>query len=156
MTDYRRSFDDMTHTLSRVSARRRELEAVVEELPQLGYEATSPDGSVTVTADWQGVLTGVKLGAAAVDLSAAHVVNNILHAYARAQQASAVRVAEILHIDDPNSVHPLHRSILARAHFQPTLQSTGAIGVVSHSASPVVEPYRADDDDEFDASSYRA
>lgn len=154
MTDYRHSFENMGHTLDRISAKRRELQAVVEELPRMAYEASSPDGSVAVTADWQGVLTGIRLGASAVNMSVTHVVDNILNAYAQAQQASARKVAEILHIDDPDSVHPLHRSILDRASFQPTVQSAATNDAAAPVGSPAVDPHHGDDD-EFDLSSLR-
>lgn len=97
MTDqHRRDFDDvkaeLQHAPDKIRAQR---DAFDNDLPRLSVEAKSADGAVEVTVDWEGLLTGLRLGPNASHLDPRHLAALVLATYTTAQRDAARKVADI-------------------------------------------------------------
>lgn len=69
---------------------------ILARLAALSVPATSPDGSVALAVNADGVLTRLRLSDAVNQQTPADIANNVLQAYAQAQRASAHRSRALL------------------------------------------------------------
>ena len=70
--------------------------AIVKALQELSVEAGSPDGTVSVSVNTDGVMTRLALSAGASKLPPNQLAELVLRTYAQAQRESAQRSAELL------------------------------------------------------------
>lgn len=102
-------------------AKSRERRAVLEEaLPALSFTSGSPDGAVEVAVNWEGLLTGVRIGEAARGLEPRQLAESVLRAYTMAQQEAARRAAELF-LDAGGSSNAFSDRLRARQDFEPTM-----------------------------------
>ncbi|AXB47983.1 YbaB/EbfC family nucleoid-associated protein [Amycolatopsis albispora] len=71
-------------------------EAIVKALQELSVSAGSPDGTVSLSVNTDGVMTGLRLSPGASKLSPSELADLVLRTYAQAQRESAQRSAELL------------------------------------------------------------
>ncbi|MGC7094430.1 YbaB/EbfC family nucleoid-associated protein [Amycolatopsis lurida] len=70
--------------------------AIVKSLQELSVEAGSPDGTVSLAVNTDGVMTRLALSAGAAKLPPSQLADLVLRTYAQAQRESAKRSAELL------------------------------------------------------------
>ncbi|MBN6037791.1 YbaB/EbfC family nucleoid-associated protein [Amycolatopsis sp. 195334CR] len=70
--------------------------AIVKSLQELSVEGGSPDGTVSLSVNTDGVMTRLALSAGAAKLPPDQLADLVLRTYAQAQRESAKRSAELL------------------------------------------------------------
>ncbi|WP_410618103.1 YbaB/EbfC family nucleoid-associated protein [Amycolatopsis sp. cmx-8-4] len=77
-------------------APKADLEALLSELSALSATATSADGTVSLSVNTDGVMTGLRLTDAVSRMSPAEIADAVLRTYAEAQRDSAQRTGQLL------------------------------------------------------------
>lgn len=102
-------------------------QAMLEALATLSVDASSPDGAVSVSVNTDGVMTRLRMGAAASRMSPAEIADAVMRTYQEAQQGSAKRSAELM--APIGSAGYLADRLRWRLGFTPSFQQAG--GTVS-------------------------
>lgn len=96
-SDYRHSFDQASHYFELIRRQARERQAVLDErLPEISADATSPDGTVSVSVNADGGLTGIRFTDAISAMSPTDLEASIMRTYDLAQRRAAHEAAEAL------------------------------------------------------------